>query len=1577
MENTSPSHLFKGLIYLDIINLEEKYHASDSLFYKDYFIDLSQVHFAELSAIAKLTLLIESLFKKNSSIYIALPTTKLTEKESNSTDYNSEIRDNILKGRVKVNNFLKTVGFVKVVREISEIYKQGIYFSEEYNFESDFNINAFKDAFSVIFETKSTEYYDYKFVFPLEWINVKTEIEDFSFIEERIDKILENSERGLESIDVQGIKNVIISELIKNVNEHTNSKYALFTIGLISSYSLLKENKYKKSNPIEKEYLTWLKDDDVKSQVEIYFGDTGGGILSNEFQNKYVSETKSQNKDKDAQLRWAFQKWSSLKDNEPRRGTKGLYRIQRIVNKYNGIFHITTSIQNGGYCKGGFVEEEWVSRKSKIENEGTFIQIKLCPYAEVKDFRFTLKENLNKKKWKTIQYNPKFNPAYLQQFKLDIKGNDNLLVILNVKDFEDKDAKSIIEKCLPEFSYDSHPSAVVIYLLSNLKNDTIQIITDSANEFIVKKSGNEVFQESSHRDAEDVYDPVLVIGEENQAFWYGGNQDLINLLNESYLFDTNNLKINDLETYKKLAIETRIRIRLHLENDNKLVNVDKDERLSFNFTNIDSFFENEILRNISSSKKINNIPYCSPKLEIVGNWLNIRELLKDNVYGYALTLYLKFKKSADFTPIEETSSLLNTFILIDHTQQKELAKAFASLYGINHKNIKIATEDINPNIPRRTKLFPEKSNVLILTTIISSSETVRRLVKFIKRDSAFPILILCLCNYRKYNISTLETWDDCTNIISIFQINKTEEKKQERDPNYFLKKFEQINSDLTFMNPTFTVEEKLNSTEISSVIDPELKTQIVTQKALHYNHIGIFKDRHFTFYLDKNKLLNERSSIWDNFLLSITKWKKENNITDFSIYVPKTLFPNDFQKSIFLNFLSTINKNVKIIEQETDFFNDANILFIDFGIISGKSINTVIRKCKQVQNLFICILFDQSKNNEFEFYQRIASLNNKDLIYTNPTNFKIEYLYKLPLGYFTSENCPICEHIRALDYYKISLNYMFNFSEDRQKRLKLSESEELLTTQYPYDFYYSIEHTDHELSSELIMKMFELKILLDKAELNTQWRVAAYNFIFDAYNNFDNYVGDCNSKIYALLYFLSNEVNWLQKEPLVFRDFREMIAEISYKISAFKLSDLVDKIKFSNNSMTTPLKLAVRYKYAAISVLRSTNKLLFCKSISQIIFASKGEELFSTNLLQNTFYHILSLYKNKYNKSNSYYNAISDQLSILNSTSQSFNQEQKAVLEFLEIHNNVFYLASDLKIIKSLKKFHVHFYTTNHPFPDNCMNNMNLSEFVQEGLLDISKYKQESIYYNDLLLLTDDLNENWKRVSDYIYSNIQVHTEKLSEKFKRSTFFQTLFFDDIIKNVFDGNYLLGVTDEFSNLIHEITDNPLKYLSNKEQYDSLHNKIYNNIIARNSKFSFFISQFPTDVFLISNKKFKNEFPKLKIISTVDSCEIFYPQYKLKEDLDFIINNIEKRLNNGLSVKDVLLILRMADEEINGIKYFKLEIAYDSTDQNNKPPRNGALSDIKKEVENFEGFLEYDTETDKDGFFNLKFKFIKYE
>jgi hypothetical protein len=911
-----------------------------------------------------------------------------------------------------------------------------------------------------------------------------------------------------------------------------------------------------------------------------------------------------------------------------------------------------------------------------------------------------------------------------------------------------------------------------------------------------------------------------------------------------------------------------------------------------------------------------------------------------------------------------------------------LAEALRSLLNSGNKIINIQNE-LQINSLRKFKLFREHSNVIILSSVISSSETIRRLVKYIKRDNANPILILGLINNRNTNISKLETWNDFTKIISIFTKNQIESTPVIRDKQYLSKKISALNSsDLLYINPDYT--ESNQKIGKSPIINSDILVHYRNAKALHYNHIGINNDRHFTFYIDKKKLLNYESTIWEKLDDNINEWINKYEIKNYRILIKSDLC--DSLDSLFVRFLVSKNHTVSIYEKTPDFTieNELSIYVVEFGVFSGITINGIISSISNVKNLKICTIFNQCNQDTLSHYKKIKYLSNNGLTENLEICFDFDFLFNLPLNFYSIENCPICAHRESLEQFKMSQIYMHKFSEDRQQRLSIRDKNEIESADFPYDFYFSKpESENQELSSTVIAEMFQIKCMLENSLYNTNERKIAFQYIFDIYCNLDLKIQDASSNLYSLLYYLSNEIHWLQKEPLYFRDFRIMLTEISKRVAIIDVNELSTKFKKCNDSKISSDNCAIRYKYSAISVLRSSNKLEFCKSLSDIIASSKLENSteYSNNLLQNCFYHIYSVYKNKYNKSQDYYSNINIQLLILRDKIDLYNNFTDIQInsyKYLVNFSDNALLISDIDRINSLSNLLKQYYDkfNRHPYPIDDLQYINFqSKFPTILIEELKTNRTESYVYPIYIRLFEDIVNKWDRLSMYINS-IQDISKNFDSKIKNSLTFKTYFGNEFVRRIVEGSITIGINDELTDFISKIAKDPLNYLSFKDSYDELIRVMESFLIKRESKLERFVKSFPTDAIKVLEKKFTSHVINGNFICKDDRWFLFYPYLGFLDAIDAILKNIKERLIKGKTMSDILCNITLYKE----MQYTYVVISYNSTTKDklvnqDSSLESSGLSIVKNELGNFGGDLVWN-ET-KNDFFELKFKFLSYE
>lgn len=1725
-------NLFGNLTALTIDKLD-KALSDDNLAKADWnnstqcFFNLSQVRFSQLQAVAKLTLVIARCMEKGKlPVLVALPTLGLPEKEKLIIKNKSlEERNGIRKGaesRIKANAFLKTVRFDKVLTEIAQtIPGASVLFTESFEYATSFtddelgrSINSAFDERKLDASLRDTS--NYKCIYPLTWIECRSDCNpEFQWDEQIFDdveKILGHAEKGLDPLDVEAIKNVVLPELIKNVHEHSQQNHALLTIGLISTKTLLEkdnndesEKRRQKRNPsgnLETPYLKWLAenqstDERTRTQVEIYFGDTGTGLLTDNLEKKYIADRATlPNKEQatpEILMKWAYSRWAAQKTktgadgkllSELRSGTKGLYRIRRIIRKYAGIFHITTTNQSKNVFDAIYRDFEskkredcWGFAKQSKQHgfSGTLIQIKMCPFVPTTHFRFVLDSEPSKIEWKfwsyALGYDESWDEVFSEtcisnriqsfqsnRFPQERSDKDYCIVfLLDLSLLKDKESldpwrkvKEFINSKFEYFSLYGHPASIVVVLSrKTVSNGELEDQLGSLTDRLSEAMNHAQEQEQKSRDNEHYYAPVMVIGEDRKVFWFGGHKASIAFLNKvtSTLSQTNQKNLYDaLYSDDSFTTEEKKRIAHVLHSD-------ACPEWLYHFQNITPSFEEEIKQHDAKNSGL----FCSPSLEITNHWFEVGSFFNDkmsnNALKYAWIFSLKVDECLRNNNSADAFDYHDAYLMIDHSQQRVLAEEFARLTGIPRANIKNLEQDIDPSVPHRGKLFPKGSNVVLLTTIISSSETARRLVKFVRRDSAHPVFLLCLYNRRQgdpIRYKKLETWGEQTEIISIVEDAQQFENKEDVARSSSLKDIRDMQRCWTVLGKHFNGDGSLKNDRPVVIKSPKheneeppikesddwekLREWIVNAHALHYSHVGIFKSRHYTFYLDKQKLMDYTSDAtksnpgWEHLDRWINNWLNfyRISIEDVTVCIPDSFFMNGSEYSPFYQHLySLYDKQVRVLEAgraiRPDNLIKGNIVYIDFGMLTGETIATLANAAQSngVKNLLVCILFKQSQSSLVRFFEHvyyltsessrelpIASLEAKDMPPFEqapqlpglllpgfedlqppprpmpPTRLAVRYLFDFPLTYFTSELCPICEHQKALEKYNIDIPYLGQFSEERQQRLKLLSMSEI-TQREPSDFYWTKGSIGHEMSQELIWRMFEFKCMLENAEKNTHARIRLFNYLHDIYEKRALLYRDPDSDLYAVLFFLAHEVYWFQREPLTHKKIRVLLTDISQIVAVCKLSKLVNffnetqlqRASSDSHFEETSQKQATRYKYAAISAIRSANKMRFCRAVRVMlksvirspITAIKEEgsddestkPAFSNNLVQNIFYHIASLCQNTYNSSMNYFRVLEIKLpdeEIRGIGTCAFSFEQQIAGSGIRSHiqmakrriDDAGKSASNFADIKKLNKIFDECAKQPHPEPCADLYRYSLNPSIV-AWRSVMRFIESVLWYakrNSLISLparlTTILPETfWSEAEELLKATNEMALKRAENNVDAS--------DDISLS----RNLKKLNDYFIRLDG-------KYRSNE---DSMVKQWVDNMI---SDFGQTIDEvFPNAVF--SKRKCHG----------LKGVKVFFPQISLQRNLSHIREHIDRQLERTNTFPhdfDLEIVVSWQEREMVEFIIRYNSSAEDSSFHNG---HRGGLSAWREDIILFGGLLDYERPTSTDKHFTIKMRFQRYE
>lgn len=1682
-EIREPYHFLKGINKLVPNNFEKKYNLifkqkkkNGLRDLKDFkkriekdglIIDLSKVRWFDFGAVVQLTLFVEWILKNNINVKIFLPLRGYSSgenkklnylKKENLKQYNEKknIFDFLVEKRIEAFNYLDTIGFFKAVKcQHLEKREVKVFLNTSDNFQSNkhrkWNYDESYDNDEE--KEKKNVQRSYTRLIPLTWIGTDKKGSLTEGQELFIEKMLTNPNQGIEHIDGRTIKDVFIHELTKNLADHAGTSHALIGAALQTTNALRPEHY----SECERKYFRWFSN--LKSTyVSFFFGDTGQGLITT--LNKAPIKPRHVKNETDI-IHWAFDKWSTCKPGLVRH-TKGLYRVHRVINKYDGLITIRTDDKIAGFQKGSYSESTKISNKNKVFYfPGTFLRMHFVPYKELDKININpLKKTSainNKYLWKTI-YEELTEESNIDnklenirkaiskdQIKNEYDKIINILVIIQIdyrKDLNIDRTKVMINKIFKHLSLHRHPGAIALYLLGNPERINWNLLEGEIQSFNSYKQ-KKVLEAQLKKElkGEKVLDPVLVLGENRQFGWIGDEDEcVINILNSIYQTNEKETDLIDFANSNNYSTNEIIKIRQFFNVDEALAYINSNNKiiLRFDFKDLKDHYImklQEILENNNRKTNDSEVYYLTPNLKIVRNWVDIKDEIfniesdanKDliqnskvyrhgEVIGYAITLSILLREQIKF----KQDDLSKHKILIDNLECEPLADEFAKFNGINKERIVKLYEEVDGRLPRRNAIFDENDKVIILTTIISSNETIIRSIKTVLRDIAKPIAVITLLNLYKseskdHNIIE-NIWGNKIKIISLLNHSYEIDKKNEKDIklNYYIEPFSYKKNDVK------KFIEKTKKTDLN-----ELEGIIKKVDALHFNHVGRENSRHFTFYLNAFRLLelderkNNSSRIMKKYSLEIDRWKKNEKIEDFEIWKihheikhakPAGIISKNIKKKynsecrniLEISRSSAFGKNNYSIQSNYDKHNKSeNVIFIDWGTMTGETIQHVINLCNEnkKKKILCCILFDQLQNDESCFYSKITQTTYRfsekihkteqlslfeleELIQIKTEDeklkVKIAFIYKLPLNYYEQIECPICNHRQALIDFAIHTPFMEDFVNKRREILKIKDRK--ITDEKPVDFYG--EDDENLLDSKIIWTMFSFKNLLKNALTSTHFRNEVKKLIFNITksknNELENQKKDINSDLYAILYFLSIEIIWFQKPPILFKSIRDEISKMALEIAVWDINEMMKIGGFKK-------KIIKRYKMASISVLRSADKSQFIENIEKIFKNSFVYDKPSKLLTQNLFYHIHSYLKRKYHNEIDLISKIGNGLKSIIKNNQP--EESRNVVNYLKYCAEQKILDINLSELSNrdlMKRFVGEIIKSFNPQNDgdiihdhkSVMNSyVELFPFYLDNRI---KYLHESnddkIFEKGFLInehyvrWIKDLKKIWGELSEkYLNSIIKPYLIIMSKFFNSSLFESRYDLKKITNEITSKDIYFSLNDEFTeNYIEKLIENS-KIILNKSFYKSFRDKYEENNrlffqYGKNNTCSILklANQFPTSI----NSLLKSEISKSiqylsnknDIILTVN-CNIDNNDILIFAPKD-LVNIIFKQILylNVLNHIDIDSNKRNVNIEVKAKKvrneFLKIEIFTKGTYPKRK--NNGGLNMALQEITNiYEG------------------------
>lgn len=1213
-------------------------------------IDLSRTEWVDIPALVQLVVLVEAALRDGIHVRVALPLGKRRRGETQFAarrDLSSAVEqlDHRVARRAATRRFLDFLRFEPALRapfewgatgrlEILPDYDPG-----ETLLDSVYAANvtdqdtgipdrelAVLEA-EVIRQPGEEEEVRYLRVRPLTWVTIR-DMAEARQIAEALALVAGDPERGIARVDADVLANVILYELIDNVSRHAGGAGR----ALIAAWARPAETPPVPASylPWEHSFLEWARGCEVPI-VELAVGDSGHG-LHRVLAKEYRAAVSGGAVVEDLRLRpdgrviaWAWDRWSTSAKSEERRGTRGLYRVDRVARMYQGLMTVRAGAEHVGWDHGGRTYDEPIYNRTALATiPGTVIRL-LLPVFSIVSERPPLgraASPANDLQFQIIQLGPISQSGFeaedeqrMQSVLASASVDRPVCVVAQVRGGDHRG----VEAALRRAAELRHPGMLVLAGMP-MGATALNTAANSVNLDHDKHHRADLAHTSEHF---EIWDPVLVLGPGGEAEWVGASSSYRVLLHRLLAAEEGKLTAEDLRHL--LPAATRDEVLRRVRSDTQLVYFTEDGGVALRVTLADIVVRtSHAIRDEVASQCAKNpgIVYLTPSLLPVRAWLKVGELL-DSVCGVefatlALALLARQHPAIAIVP--------PAIILADSTVDDRGVHALK--LGLRAKRSDTIPGEAGVDRAAGTPYVPAQSTVVVHCDVLLSGEAGRRCLKQVLRDGAFPLLVTCFVDAREAPGKPLQVLGEEIPVISLSEANLL------APPDEVGK------AKLKVVNPvTLEPDEPIERPTVDYPIsENDLYKLIWQHHALHFSHIGRPIGRHFTFYLAVDKLVME-PEVTDTLDAVVSEWAGRNGNTPRSDWestlevwypAPEPNAPaparqlgewlkehrNDVARTRAVRREDAYGQwlfTAAPVEQVTA----SEVVIVDWGALAGTTITQMLRQAAEsgATRVLVCVLLSQLPADQESFLTNIQSVRGQRLprpkadqlemlegiqVLAEKTDVPVavRFLSRLPLGAYLVDDCPLCQHLRDLAHHHPPTRLLAAFAaRTRDRRLKLRTRKNVLGNE-------PVGVDGQVLKPAEILFMVEWRRQLESALSSTVIRQEVATGIEALATDVAGSAGEQQQqRVRALLHFLSVETHWLRRPPLNLERLRASIASIASSVVLDRNADRVER----------------RH---ALMVLRISSKRRFVRELKTIYIALAPDRELVQQLLFDTFTYI-------------------------------------------------------------------------------------------------------------------------------------------------------------------------------------------------------------------------------------------------------------------------------------------------------------------------------------------------------------------
>lgn len=841
-------------------------------------IDLSKVGWVEPVASVRVVLLIERALLDGAEVTVRLPFPTPTRAEERVFTSAAKSKDKALRDkekytrlnisrRVKAADALSHLRFKEALAHKHIKAASGVLQIIE---DHDWSI-AKQDLVEQQTESDKTpvpespvdtaSYWDFEVAYGLQWIPDPRNVEGKDIIDHLstinvLADILTHPSGRVSAADGRTLAHVFLKELVENTSDHAGREFALVAAWRRPQGYDVKESEVFEC---EREFVSWCRRYPL---IEVIVGDSGDGIphsLKEEYDNRQprIPKALADASPNTRILAWAFDKWSSKLASDQRRGTRGLYRVQRIVRKYDGCITLRSERSYVGIESGFSHPPKYIFEdegNNLPRSPGTVVHVRLPVMLSEKLPTRQHNAALHKARIEVVDFhnsdwtNEKvaIDLVCEQIFKRCEGFSANLGPICLIADFGFvKIERRTLEQLLIRLVEIAHPVALVVANVMAPSADSAAETIHSIAEQIVPRDLRDVSAEQP--ETLHVRDAILFQYTNGEFGWVGASEEIAEHLNRLWEQGT-------------ITSATLVQSIPKLEERNKLIRQFAEAYhvahrlgggglgLNFNKEDIREKLREHVVElltkrvQVAGSPAVRSGTFRTPSLELVSRYTRVKQLLEE--IGLDRASATLAEKCSDVEKLQKAQRLQ---IIADWNTSRDLIESFRD-YLCSRLQLAIDNVELNQISPGDPPVVREDCEIILFTDLVLTGDTVGALISQVIRARTVPTLVVSIFDARRHNErgKPFHALGYQVEMVSLAQIDILIQESQSRS--------KPVNISPITHSPESEVSVR-DDDERYEIKRDRLVEMIQKEDALYFDHIVRPNGRHFCFYLDPFKLL--------------------------------------------------------------------------------------------------------------------------------------------------------------------------------------------------------------------------------------------------------------------------------------------------------------------------------------------------------------------------------------------------------------------------------------------------------------------------------------------------------------------------------------------------------------------------------------------------------------------------------------------------------------------------------------------------------------------------------------------------